>query len=81
MSPIQVASSHSPLETQTQEATSPRQPAPQPQEAPADVSKQIVDPADLGTSSAVPSEQIITMPPQGKVLTIELLPMDLFHRL
>jgi len=65
----------------TKEATSPHQPAPQPQETPTDVSKQIADPADLGTSSAVSSEQIITILPQGKVLTIELLPMNLFHKL
>jgi len=77
---IQVASSPSPPKPQTQEAPSPPQPAPQPQEAPGDVSEQIADPVDLGTSSTTPLEQIITIPPQGKVLIIELLPMNLFYR-
>jgi len=43
----------------------------------ADVSEQIADLADLGTSSAAPSEQTITIPPQGKVLITKLLPMNL----
>ena len=67
LSPIQVASSPSPSEPQTQEVPSPPRPIPQPQEAPPDVLEQIADPVDLGTSSAVPPEQTITIPPQGKV--------------
>jgi len=77
VSPIQVASSPSSPETQTQQVSSPPRPAPQPQEAPADVSEQIADPADRSTSSVVPPEQTSTAPPQGKVLIIELSPMDL----
>ena len=42
--------------TQMQEVPSPPRPVPQPQETPADVSEQIADPADLGTSSVVPPE-------------------------
>jgi len=77
VSPIQVASSPSPPEVQTQEVPSLPRPAPQPQEVPANVSEQIADPADLGTSSAVPPERTITVLPQGKVLITKLLPMNL----
>ena len=76
-SPIHVESSPSSPEIQTQQVPSPPQPAPQPQEAPADVSEQTADPANLIISSVVPPEQTSTAPPQGKVLTIELSSMDL----
>jgi hypothetical protein len=45
---------------------------------PADVSEQITDLVDLGTSSAVLPKQIVAIPPQGKVLTAESLPMTSF---
>jgi len=61
-----------------QEVPSLPRPVPQPQEAPADVSEQV---ADLGTSSVVPPEQRTTIPPQGKVLITELLPMNLSYKL
>jgi len=41
-----------------------------------DVSEQVTDPVDVGTSSAVPPEQTIIISPQGKVPIIKLLPMD-----
>jgi len=41
---------------------------------PADVSGQITDPVDLGTSSVVPPEQTIVIPPQGKIPIIASLP-------
>jgi len=78
VSPIQIASSPSPSEPQTQEVPSPPRLVPQPQEAPADVSEQIADPVDLGTSSVVPPEQTITINPQGKVPITESLLMNLF---
>jgi hypothetical protein len=62
-------------EAQTQEVPSPPRQVPQ-QEAPADVSEQVADPADLDTSSAILPEQSITIPPQGKVSIIELSPMN-----
>jgi len=71
-----VESSPSSPETQTQQVPSPPRPAPQPQEAPANVSEQITDPADLSTPWVVPPEQTSTAPPQGKVLIIELSPMN-----
>jgi hypothetical protein len=49
---------------------------PSQQEAPANVSEQVANPADMGTSSAIPPEQSVTIPPQGKVLIIELSPMN-----
>jgi len=52
-------------------------PAPQIQADVADVSEQVTDPVDLGTSSAVPPERTIVIPPQGKVPIIKLLPMAL----
>jgi len=74
---IQIVSSPSPSEPQTQEVPSPPRSVPQPQEAPTDVSEQIANLVDLGTSSVAPPEQTITIPPQGKVLITELLPMNL----
>jgi hypothetical protein len=78
VSPIQIASSLSPSEPQTQEVSSAPRSVPQPQEAPADVSGRIADPVVLGTSSVVPPEQTITIPPQGKVPITESLLMNLF---
>jgi len=72
-----VESSPSSPEIQTQQAPSPPQPAPQPQEAPADVLEETADPADLIISSVIPRKQTSTTPPQGKVLTTKLSPMDL----
>jgi len=72
-----VESSPSSLEIQTQQVPSPPQPVPQPQEAPTDVPEQTADPVDLIISSVVPPEQTSTAPPQGKVLTTKLSPMDL----
>jgi len=76
-SPIDVESSPSSLEIQTQQVPSPPRSAPQPQEAAVDVPEQTADPADLSISSVVPPTQTSTALPQGKVLTIELSPMDL----
>jgi hypothetical protein len=42
------------------------------------VSEQITDPVDLGTSSAIPLEQTVAIPPQGKVPITESLPMISF---
>jgi hypothetical protein len=42
---------------------------------PADVSEQITNLSDLGTSSAVPPKQIVAIPPQGKVPITKSLPM------
>jgi len=75
VSPIHVESSPSSPEAQTQEVPSPPRHVLQ-QEAPANVSEQVADPADLGTSSATLPEQKITIPPQGKVSIIELSPMN-----
>jgi len=74
-------SSLSSPEIQTQQAPSPPQPTPQPQEVPTNVLEQTADPADLITSSVVPPEQTSTAPPQGKVLTTKLSPMDLFFQI
>jgi len=49
-----------------------------PQADPADVSGQTTDLVDLGTSSVVPHEQTIAIPPQGKVPITESLPMISF---
>ena len=46
-----------------QEVPFPPQSAPQTQAGPTDVSKQMTDPVDLGTSSVVPPEQPVTIPP------------------
>ena len=80
-SPIHVESSPCSLEVQTQQVPSPPQPAPQPQEAPADIFEHTADPADLIISSVIPLEQTTTAPPQGKVLTTKLPPMDLLFTL
>jgi len=42
------------------------------------VSGQITDPIDLDTSSAIPSEQTVAIPPQGKVPITESLSMISF---
>jgi len=76
VSPIHVESCPSSLEAQTQDVpSSPPRQVPQ-QEAPADVSEQVVDPADLDTSTAILPKQSITIPSQGKVSIIELSPMN-----
>jgi len=51
---------------------------PQRQVDPANVSEQITDPVDLGTSSAVPPVQTVAIPPQGKVPITKSLPMHSF---
>ena len=71
-------SSPSSPEIQTQQAPSPPQSAPQPQEAPADVLEQTADPV---ISSVVSSEQTSTAPPQSKVLSTKLSPMDSFFQI
>jgi len=71
-----VESSPSSLEIQTQQVPSPPRPVPQPQEAPTDASEQIADLVDLSISSIIPPEQTSTTPAQGKVLIIELSPMN-----
>jgi len=73
VSPIHVELSPSSPEIETQQASSPPQPAPQPQEAPAYVLEQTADPADLIISSVIPPEQTSTAPTQGKVLTIKII--------
>ena len=57
--------------------SSPPHPAPQTQADLTDVSEEVTDPVDLGTSSIVPPEQTIIISPQGKVPIIKLLPMAL----
>jgi len=91
-SPIPVESSPSSLETQIQQVPSPTQPQeepqleelqpeePQPEEISADVHEQTTDPASLIIASVVSSIQTSTAPPQGKVLSMKLLPMNLFSR-
>jgi hypothetical protein len=44
----------------------------------ADVSEKVTDQVDLGTSSAVPPEQTVAIPPQGKVPITKSLPMTSF---
>ena len=81
-SPIHVESTPSSPEAQTQQAPSPPQPqeAPQPEETLADVHEQTADPVGSIIVSVVSSIQTSTAPPQGKVLFIKSLPMDLsFH--
>jgi len=51
---------------------------PQMQTDPADVSEQITDLADLGTSSAILPKQTVAIPPQGKVPIKKSLPMTSF---
>jgi len=72
-----VESSPSSPEAQTQQAPIPPQSAPQPQETLADVLEQTADPVDPIIPSVVPSEQTSIVPPQGKVLSTTLSPMDL----
>jgi hypothetical protein len=50
----------------------------QTQAGPVDMSEQITDPIDLGTSSVILPEQTVTIPPQGKAPITESLPMNLF---
>ena len=78
-SPIHVESSPSSPEVQTRQAPSPPQPqeAPQPKEISTDVIEQTADPVSSIISLVVSSIQTSTAPPQGKVLSIKLLPMDL----
>jgi len=78
VSPIHVESSPSP-EVQTQQAPSPSQTqeVPQPEETSTDVLEQTTDPVGSIISSVAPSIQTSTAPPQGKVLSIKLLPMYL----
>jgi len=81
-SPIHVESSPSSPEVQTQQAPSPPQPqeAPQPEEISADVHEQTADPVGSIIASVVSSIQTSTAPPQGKVLSMKSLLMDLsFH--
>ena len=59
---------------------SPPHPAPQTQVDLANVSEQVIDLVDLGTSSAVPPEETIVIPPQGKILIIKSLQMALLQR-
>jgi len=73
VSPIQVESSPSSPEAQTQQAPSPSQP----QETSANVLEQTADPVDLIIPSVVSSEQTSTVPLQGKLLPTTLSPMDL----
>jgi len=51
---------------------------PQTQADPTYTSEQITDLVDLGASSAVPPEQTVTIPPQGKAPITESLPMISF---
>ena len=83
VSPIHVESSRSSPEAQTQQAPSPPQPqeAPHPEEASADVLEQTTDPVGSIISSVVSSIQTSTAPPQGKVLSMKSLPMDLSFQL
>jgi len=78
-SPIHVESSPSSPEVQTQQAPSPPQPqeAPQPEETSADVHEQTADLVGSIIASVVSSIQISTAPPQGKILSMKSLPMDL----
>ena len=81
-SPIHVESSPSSLEAQTQQTPSPPQPqeAPQPEETSADVHEQTADPVGLIIASVVSSIRTSTASPQGNVLSMKSLPMDLsFH--
>jgi len=70
-SPIQVESSPSSLEIQPQET-------PQPEEISADIPEQTADPVGSIIASVVSSIQTNIVPPQGKVLSMKSLPMDLF---
>jgi len=82
--------SPSSIEAQIQQAPSPPQPQeepqteelhleqPQPEETSADVHEQTADPASLIIASVVSSIQTSTAPPQGKVMSMKSLPIDLF---
>jgi len=74
---IQVAPLPPQSEPQAQEVPSPPRSIPQPQETLTDVSGQITDPNDLGTSSVILPDQTVTVPPQRKVPITESLPMNL----
>ena len=78
-SPIHVESSPSSLEVQTQQAPSSPQPqeAPQTEEISTDVPKHTADPASSIIASVVSSIQTSIAPPQGKVLSMKSLSMDL----
>jgi len=87
---IPIEASPSSPEAQTQQAPSPPHPQiepqpeepqpeePQPEEISADVHEQTTDPASLIIASVVSSIQTSTAPPQGNVLSMKLLPIDLF---
>jgi len=81
--PIHVESSPSSPEVQTQQAPS----SPQPQEATqtmeisTDLPEQIADPVGPIIASVISSIQTSIAPPQGKVPSMKLLPMDLFFYL
>ena len=81
--PIHVESSPSSPDIQTHQALSPPQPqvVPQPEETSADVHEQTTDPVGSIKASVVSSIQIGTASPQGKVLSMKSLPMDLSFQL
>ena len=83
VSPIHVESSPSSPELQTQQAPSPPQPqeAPHPEETSADVREQTADPVGSIIALVVSSIQISTASPQGKVLSMKSLLMDLSFQL
>jgi len=79
-----VESSPSSPEAQTQQAPHPPEPQEEPQpeelqpeEISADVHEQTTDPASLIIASVVSSIQTSTAPPQGNILSMKLLPMNL----
>jgi len=91
-SPITVESSPTSPEAQTQQASSPTQlqeepqpeelqpEEPQPEETSADVHEQTTNPANLIIASVVSSIPTSIAPPQGNILSMKLLPMNLlFH--
>jgi len=90
VSPIHVESSPSSPEVQTQQAPSPTQPQeepqleepqpeePQPEEISVDLHEQTADLVSSIIASVVSSIQTNTAPHQGKVLSMKLLPMNLF---
>jgi len=90
VSPIHVESSPSLSEVQTQQVPSPPQPQeepqpeepqleePQPEEILADVHEQTANLVGSIIASVVSSIQTSTAPPQGKILSMKLLKMDLF---
>ena len=82
-SPIHVESSPSLPAAQTQQVPSPPQPQeePQPKETSTDVHEQTADLVGSIIALLVSSIQTSIAPPQGKVLSVKLLPMDLFFHL